>query len=590
MTAEQVLDNEVFLKQVIDATCNQNGIVVIDSKGAIIVCNAVAQKFFDIENRVAGRKLKGVLPDFWPCFQNILDEGVPKPKTKIKVRGKSLLAEIRPIVVGGQIKGVISVFQDFADLEAMAKKFVGYQQMNRELNAIMEFSYDGIFITDGEANVLSVNSSWEKITGVRAGEVIGRNMKDLFKEGHVSESVTLLVLKQQKPMTISARTKGGKDILFSGNPVFDEEGNLEMVVTNVRDMTDLNRLNKQVKQSKRLVREYMTKLEKISLRQKEMGKVVAESKSMRDVINLSLRIAEVDVPVLLQGETGVGKGVIAKFIHQNSVRHKGPFMKIDCAAIPEQLLESELFGYEKGAFTGARETGKRGLFELGEGGSIFLDEIDSLPFNLQGKLLGALQDLKVTRVGGSRPVKIDTRIIAASGRDLSRMVADKIFREDLFYRLNVVPINIPALRERRDDIIPLIYFFLEKFNVKYKKKLHFNRAVIDHLIEYRWDGNIRELENLMERLVVTAEQDEIVLEDLPPNITQFRYNMTDFPEFSRLGVFSLKEAREKFEQYLIDSAVKKYGNARKAARVLKVNPSTITRKMNRQNASGHKDM
>ncbi len=589
MPAKEKVVNEAFLKQVIEASCNGKGIVVADSKGTIVLCNAIAQKFFHFEGRVVGRALKTVLPESWPCFHDILKEGIPKRKTKVKVLGKTFLVDITPITAGKKITGMVSLFQDFTELEAMAKELSAYKQMTRELNAIMESSYDGIFITDGNANVLRVNTSWEKITGVRAGEVIGRNMKDLFKEGHVSESVTLLVLKQREPMTISARTKGGKDILFSGNPVFDENGNIDMVVTNVRDMTDLNRLNKQVKQSKRLVRDYITKLEEMRLQHKEVGKVVAESKAMKDIISLALRIAHTDVPVLLQGETGVGKGVIAEIIHQNSSRNKDVFMKIDCAVIPEQLLESELFGYEKGAFTGARETGKKGLFELAEGGSLFLDEIDSLPLNLQGKLLGALQDLKVTRIGGDKPRKIDARIIAASGRNLSQMVAEKIFREDLFYRLNVVPINIPSLRERRADILPLIYFYLEKFNGKYKKNVHFNRSAIDHLIEYRWDGNVRELENLTERLVVTAQQDEIAFGDLPTNIRNFHYDVSDFSDFSRLGVFSLKEAREKFEQYLIDGAVKKYGNARKAARVLRVNPSTITRKMNRGKVPVTKD-
>jgi len=590
MPAKEKLINELCFKQIIEASCNEKGIVVNDSNGIIIICNRIAQKFFNIKGRVVGRNLKTILQDSWPCFYDILNGVIPKLKTKVRVRGNILLADITPITAGDKITGMVNVFQDFSESEAMAKDLTTYKQTSRELNAIMESAYDGIFITDGEANVLRVNSSWEKIIGVSAGEVIGRNMKELFKEGHVSESVTLLVLKKKEPMTISARTKGRKEILFSGNPVFDENGNVDMVITNVRDMTDLNRLNRQVKQSKRLVSEYIMKLEEMRLQQKETGKVVAESKAMKDIINLSIRIAKVDVSVLLQGKTGVGKGLIAEFIHQNSPRNKGMFMKIDCAAIPEQLLESELFGYEKGAFTGARETGKKGLFELAEGGSLFLDEIDSLPFNLQGKLLGALHDLKITRIGGDRPRKIDTRLIAASGRDLSQMVADKLFREDLFYRLNVVPINIPSLRERRDDILPLIYFYLEKFNSKYKKDLHFNRSAIDHLIEYRWDGNVRELENLVERLVVTAQQEEIEFDDLPSNIRNFHFDASDFSDFSMLGVFSFKEAREKFEQYLIDSAVKKYGNARKAARVLRVNPSTITRKIRKGKDQVNKGM
>jgi transcriptional regulator with PAS, ATPase and Fis domain len=301
---------------------------------------------------------------------------------------------------------------------------------------------------------------------------------------------------------------------------------------------------------------------------------------MRDVLALALRVARVDAPILIQGETGVGKEVVARLIHAKSHRSdKGPFVKIDCGAIPENLLESELFGYEKGAFTGARDQGKRGRFELAEGGSLFLDEIEALSMNLQVKLLSAVQDLEIVPIGGSNPKKINTRIIAASNKDLRRMVRDNTFREDLFFRLNVVPIYIAPLRERKEDILPLVNTYLQKYNAKYERNKRLSRPVMDCLREYQWTGNVRELANLIEQLVVVTYEDEIMPEDLPRDVrSAARTNLSDFHLHNNS---SLKEAVLDFQARLIQEAINKYGSARKAAHFLKVNPSTLTRKIRR---------
>jgi len=409
--------------------------------------------------------------------------------------------------------------------------------------------------------------------------LVGRNLADLISEGYISNSVTLLVLRTGKAVTINARTKHGKELLLTGNPLLDRTGKISMVVTNVRDITDLNRLSRQLRRSKQMTEEFQIKLQKIESRQQDGFELIARSKAMVDVVDLALRLAAVDTPVLMQGETGVGKEVIARLIHRTSTRaEKGVFMKINCGAIPEHLLESELFGYERGAFTGASQAGKKGLFELADDGTLFLDEIEALSLNLQSKLLSAVQDLEIMRVGGTKFKRISTRIIAASNCDLYQMVRNKTFREDLFFRLNVVTIYVPPLKERKDDILPLVIYFLEKYNSKFGTAKRLSRPAIDCMTQYPWPGNVRQLSNVIERLVITSKADDVLLDDLPGEVQTFRTTVGDV-DIS--GNTSLKHAVDQFEYRFIREAVQKYGSAKKAAAFLKVDPATICRKMQR---------
>lgn len=567
-----------YLKSAIDAS--HNGIVVVDAEGLIVVFNKAAERILNREEQdIVGTPFKEFDPRVWPDYETILKTGIPQIGEKNKVRDVTTVANRAPILVKGNVEGVISVFQDISEFEEISKELSSFKHLAKELDTIIESSYDGISMTDGEGVLLRVNSSWEKITGLKAKEVTGRSMEELESEGYISEAIPLLALKHRSHITKPSRVlKSGRDVLVTSTPIFDENENITMVVTNVRDMTDLNNLNKQLERSKKLAKKYYSKLIKMEMDQHRPDEIVAVSKEMSDVVELALRIADTDAPVLVQGETGVGKEVVAKLIHKNSNRSKkGHFVKINCGAIPENLLESELFGYEKGAFTGARESGKKGRFEQAEGGTIFLDEIEALSLNLQVKLLGAVQDLEIMSIGGSKPKKVNARIIAASNRDLYRMVQKNTFREDLFFRLNVVPVYIPPLRERKEDVMPLVNFFLQLHNHKYKKNKKLSRSVMDYLIEYRWDGNVRELRNLIEQLVVVTHENEIVPEDLPGYIRTSQ--ITNLANYPFANISSLKQAVMEFESHLILEAINKYGNARRAANFLKVDPSTITRKM-----------
>jgi transcriptional regulator with PAS, ATPase and Fis domain len=298
---------------------------------------------------------------------------------------------------------------------------------------------------------------------------------------------------------------------------------------------------------------------------------------MEKTVEMALRVSQVSSTVFLFGESGVGKGMIAKLIHKHSDRSSGPFIRVDCAGIPESLMESELFGYEKGAFTGAKSEGKIGFFELADKGTLFLDEVGEVPLNSQSKLLRFLEDHEIIRVGGTEPKAIDVRIIAASNRDIEEMVKMKLFRRDLYYRLNVVPLSITPLREREEDIIPLIFYFLDKFNKAYHKKKIFSPDAIDLLSKYDFPGNVRELANLVERLVVVSENDHIETKNLPGIVTGAISKATPYSFLA--GNIPLKDAVEICEGLIIGKTLKKCGSQREAARVLKIDQSTISRKI-----------
>ena len=446
--------------------------------------------------------------------------------------------------------------------------------LSKQIEAIIESSYDGIYVTDGDANTIMVNSAYEVMTGIKKEEVIGRNMRDLVREGFIDQSVTLKVLETGKRATIRQKLRSGKEILVTGNPIFDDQGNIVMVVTNDRDMTELIKLHQQVEHSMQIAAAYKEKFQTIQ----EFGTFgkdfVVASKAMSEVCNLVERVGKTDATVLFYGETGVGKDRLVEEVHKISTRYdKGILVKINCGAIPESLLESELFGYESGAFTGAKKEGKIGLFELADEGTIFLDEVECLPLSLQPKLLRALQDFKIVRVGGTVPKKVDVRVVCATNLDLKEMVEKNQFRADLYYRLNVVSVIVPPLRERREDIPHLVTFFINSFNQKYKKKKYVTRETMDLLVSYAWPGNVREVANVMERLSVVTDKMRIDPEDLPREIR----GKTQDADID-LNV-PLKAYLEEKEIAFIKRAIQKFGSARKAAAVLKIDHSTITRKL-----------
>jgi len=443
-----------------------------------------------------------------------------------------------------------------------------------ELDAIIESSYDGIYITDQKANTLRINKSYETITGLQRNDMINRNMYELEKEGFISKSSTLMVIKNGESNTIEQGFSSGKKVLVSSNPIFNDKGKLSMVVTNVRDITQLYELEDQLAKNMKLTEKYYSEIEAMRIQYLNLSDIIAKDKAMLDLLEVAKRVANVDTTVLILGETGVGKEEVARFIHKNSNRKEKNFIRINCGAIPQNLIESELFGYVKGAFTGANKEGKMGIFEVADGGTIFLDEIGELPFDIQVKLLSVLEEGEVERIGALKPIKVDVRVLAATNRNLEEMTIAKSFRADLYYRLNVVPLTVPPLRGRREDIVPLVKHFLSQLNNKYNFEKTFTIETMNALYNYNWPGNVRELKNIVERVIVMSSSNEIFKSDLPiKNSSNLIEKNIDCE-----AVCNLKDAIEDIEEKLINKAFDNAGNVRDAAKMLGINSSTFFRK------------
>lgn len=447
------------------------------------------------------------------------------------------------------------------------------EETKKHLEMIIENSFDGIYITDGKANTVMINHSYEQITGLSKKEVFGKNMKKLVEGGTISQSGSLKAIEERRTVTLMQEFKTGKKAMITSTPVFDESGKVDMVVTNVRDLTEIYRLKEKVEEQEQEEEKLRRNLEHVQQRL-EIENMIAQDKNTLQAVLLAGKVAPLDATVMLLGETGVGKEVFAKHIYQNSSRKDENFIKVNCGAIPENLIESELFGYEKGAFTGANRNGKMGLFELADKGTIFLDEIGELPLSMQVKLLRAIQEREIERIGGTKPIPIDVRIIAATNRSLEEMMREGTFREDLYYRLMVFPIEIPPLRKRKDDIAPLAEFFLRQFNKKYNFRKKFSESSLCVLNEYRWPGNIRELKNIVERAIIISSGDVIDPDVLPIGETrELKSTKT-----KRKPVNDLQKELQKIEAGYMEEAYETYGNVRDAAKSLGMNASTFVRK------------
>jgi PAS domain S-box-containing protein len=338
----------------------------------------------------------------------------------------------------------------------------------QELQEILDCISVGIYITDGTGKTLFLNRESEKTGGLTKEEVVGKPMEELIQIGYVTESSALTAIKTKKEKNIIQELGDGGQLYITGVPLIRND-NVELVVCTERDITETIGLKELLKEKEEIAGKYEVELE--YLRKQSLtpeDNIVAESFEMKNLVEKTRRIAGIDITVLLTGESGTGKELFANLIYQHSGRSSKPFIKVNCAAIPESLMESEFFGYEKGAFTGADKEGKIGIFELANGGTLFLDEIGELPFQMQSKLLRALQEKEIMRIGGKETVSVDVRIIASTNKNLDRATKEGKFREDLFYRLNVMPIEIPPLRKRKEDIPKLAVFFLNKFNREYR--------------------------------------------------------------------------------------------------------------------------
>ncbi|MCB6992850.1 sigma 54-interacting transcriptional regulator [bacterium 210820-DFI.6.37] len=447
--------------------------------------------------------------------------------------------------------------------------------LSANFDAILDAMHDDLLISDGKGKVLRVSPTFESDYGIKKELAVGRTVYDLEREGYFRPSVIAKVIQQREKITMQQKTNRERSIVVTATPVFDQEGELRLVVSFSRDITEVIELKKNYSQLENKMEKYTEEINQ--LRQKaalETG-VIGQSPQIKAILETIRRVADFDANILFLGPSGVGKTMLAKIVHQQSKRKAGPFIDINCAAIPEHLLETELFGYEKGSFTGARSEGKVGLIELANGGTLLLDEISEMPLSLQAKLLKTIQDKVITRVGGTKEIQVDFRLITASNRNLEEFAEKGMFRMDLYYRLNVIQLRIPPLKERPEDIIPLVEFFTDKNNQKYGQRKTFHPHALEALVNYNWPGNVRELSNIIERTALISEEQVIRKEALPPEI--LKEERKSYIE----EIHDLNKAMEEYEGQIIREVYEKYTSSVEVAKILGISQPTAYRKINK---------
>lgn len=443
--------------------------------------------------------------------------------------------------------------------------------------SIMQHSKDGLFVVDADGIVVMVNRATEKMFDFKGCDVLGRNVRDLVKEGFYEPSVSLLVLRKKKVLSIIQTTRHQKKILSTGIPIFDETGRIKFVLVNDRDISHINMLAQSLYPDELSQESLRLDFSNVDLASTELEKMIVKSPAMIRTVQRVIQASQFDISMVITGDSGAGKSMVARLIHQLSDRRNYQFIDLNCAAITPTLIESELFGHESGAFTGASSTGKKGLFEMADKGTLFLDEIGEIPLPIQVKLLKFLETKELIRVGGTKPIKINTKIIAATNQNLDEMVSEGRFRRDLYFRLNVVPIHIPSLSRRPEDIVPLAQSFLDRFNQAFNTRKKLSQSVCQVLFQYDFPGNVRELENLIKRLVTMTKADLIDLGHLPPDL--LKEDITNLHQKEKSLTY--QEEMAALEQKLLAQAVEKHGSQHKAARYLGISQSTLSRKLKR---------
>ena len=564
MKIEAILVEKIF-------SAIPHALLLIDKQEQICVFNEAARELFDFPPDARGRHFcdfsqNKVLLKLLKTKKDVL-------KKPLSIKGGKHNCNLASIKID-DFTGRILLFTEETAVDSVQDELLEMSALKEELDKVIQGSYDYIFMTDAKGNVKKINDAYTRITGFKYEEIVGHNIYDLFSRGYFDRAATIDVIETKKPQTFTQTLKTGKTVLVTGNPIFSEKGQFMGVVTNGRDITELNRLKQEVKQAEGLSQHYQKELLKFQI--DSTGDYIVASPQMAEIADLIQRIARVDSTVLINGESGVGKEIVAREIHRNSMRSNRPYICVNCAAIPDNLLESELFGYEAGSFTGANKHGKMGIFQLADGGTLFLDEIGELPFYLQAKLLRVIQENEIQRIGGSAPIPIDVRLVTATNRDLWKMVSERQFREDLYYRLNVVQVRIPPLRERREEIPVFVDYFIGILNKKYNLDRQINPELIQGLMNYDWPGNIRELRNALEQAFVTSLGAFITDVRLGPQ--QEVHLAAQKTNGEELAHSPLKDALQEYENRIITEALTTHTTTRKAAAALGVSQATIWRK------------
>lgn len=561
------------------------GMLCADRNGVVTYLNHRAKTLFPPEIR-PGYPLRTSDPGFADNIQTAFKRQSAIHSYLLNM-GKGKLVATITLSKDGRDNPVALCFIHLMDeVEKAAWDFPNIKEIQRQFHTVVDHSYYGIYIMDGDGIVLKVNEVAAGLIGMETRDMLGMDIRKLATDGIVDQALTPRILKDKKPLTRPLYVFGqDKYIMASGIPILDKQGEVLFVVVIEHDMTIVKDLRVQLEHAREVTEKVKSELSDRNLLEIKNNMIIADSPSMHRVLNVLVKLAKMDASnILITGESGTGKGFLSKFVHQNSPRKKKPFISINCAALPEMLLEAELFGYEKGAFTGAADAGKAGLFELADGGTLFLDEIGDLPFSVQAKLLTCLDDGEIRRLGGTKPIKVNCTVLAATNLDLEELVNQKKFRQDLYFRLNIFPVQIPPLRERQEDIIKISNYYLERYNDKYNQKKQFSEKCLEQLISYRFPGNVRELKNMIKNSVVIKEK-KILNSILPAKKLKVPVHTKVKKTMGKPRRKDLNKELLAFERAKLKQALNKVDSTRGLSEYLGVSQSTIVRKLKKHGLS-----
>ncbi|MCJ2165054.1 MULTISPECIES: sigma 54-interacting transcriptional regulator [unclassified Pseudodesulfovibrio] len=545
-------------------------VIVVDTSRLVVYATPSAEKTFDYEpGKMHGTDLIRVVPG--------MDiERTGEMQFEHATAG-AFRVSVTPIRVDGTTVGnILSIHTETGTTPV--EQTDAYKKLTEYMEAVFHASSDGIWLTDGKGVVLNVNNASESLNSISAVDVVGKHVKDLVRDGIIDRSATLEVLKKKRRVSILQHvTKTGRQLIVTGTPTFDEKGRIRLIVLNERDITDLNEMRTTLAQTRKAKEKAEAELTGMSLMELKKGYVVAESPAMRKAMATAQKLAQFETSeILLMGDSGTGKGLLAKFIHDSSPRRGKPFIQVNCATLPETLFEAELFGYEKGAFTGASEQGKSGLFELAAGGTFFLDEVGEIPLEMQAKLLNCLDDHEYYPLGASKPRRMDCIIVAATNRDLAAQVKKQAFRRDLLYRLNTFTVYIPPLKKRPEDVFELVNHYLKQFNAAFRTSKRIGPIGMRLLQKYPFPGNVRELIGIIKKAVVICEEEVL---------DQYLEDLFDFNDNTDSGTGTLAEEISKIERKMLIQAMDECKSTREMAEYLGTSQPTVVRKMQRHKLS-----
>ncbi len=472
----------------------------------------------------------------------------------------------------------IVTLHDSCYLNDTIRKMRTSKNMEDEFYKMISAIYPDFVVIDKDGIIVEALYNFEEIYGISREEAIGKTIYEMEERKIFNPSVAIKAFKSGKQETMLQLTGANKYIMCTAIPIMDNSNEITKVISYTTDQTKYQTLKNECEKLTDMLKTYSDELDYLrSNNLNNFSKVIGVSDKIKNVTSLINKIAKFDTSVLFTGMTGVGKTMFARLTHAESSRKNGPFIEINCGAIPENLLESELFGYEKGAFTGANKEGKRGLIELANKGTLFLDEIGDLPLHMQVKLLKVIQEKNMIRVGGTESIQVDFRLISATSKDLNAKVKTGEFREELFYRINIITIYIPSLNERREDIVPLSMHFLEKCKDKYGLSKTLSNSAINCLTKYNWPGNIRELENTIERLVLTTSDYMITVEDIPDYIKLYAQDSSEtIYEQNK----TLKDILTEIEKKVITESYMKHKTTTGVAKELGISQPSASIKIN----------